>query len=216
MFARLMLTALAAGFVAGVFLWGGHMLKTTPLILAAEVYETGAALETAPGGGFERAGFTLLTDVLTGIGFAFLLCGAVSLFGRNVDWHQGMVWGLCGFAAFFAAPSLGLAPELPGMQAADLAARQTWWLGTAVATAVGLGLLFLSPGIHFKALGAVLIVLPHIIGAPSHDIAYGEAVGKVPAELASEFAIAVFVVTGLFWIVLGGLVGYFYNRFEKS
>lgn len=216
MFIRIVLTALAAGFAAGVFLWVGHMIETTPLILAAEVYETGAALETAPGGGFKRAVLTLLADVLTSIGFAFLLTGVVSLLGRDVDWRQGIVWGLCGFAAFFAAPSLGLAPELPGMQAADLGARQVWWLASAVATAVGLGLLILSTGTHIKVLGAVLIILPHVIGAPSHGIAYGEAAGRVPAELASEFAIAVFVVTGLFWIVLGGLVGYFYNRFQQA
>lgn len=210
-----MLTALAAGLVAGVFLWAGHMVKTTPLILAAEVYETGEALVTAPGGGLERAGLTLLVDVLSGMGFAFLLTGVMSLFGSGVDWRQGIIWGLCGFAVFFAAPSLGLPPELPGMQAADLAGRQTWWLATVAATAAGLGLLILSPMAGLKALGAALIAAPHVFGAPSIETAYGEAAGRVPAELAAEFAIAVFVVTGLFWIVLGGLTGYFYNRFQK-
>ncbi len=59
----------------------------------------------------------------------------------------------------------------------------------------------------------MLIVLPHIIGAPLHT---GGAGGGVPAELASEFAVATLAVTGLFWVVLGGLTGYFYNRFEQT
>ena len=230
MFVRIILTALAAGLISGVFVWGAHMVKTTPLILAAEVYEDQAAghqptppspeqtpaaqpeEEWAPADGIERGAFTLLMDALTGIGFAFLLAGAISLRGRPIDWRRGVLWGLSGFAAFFAAPSFGLAPELPGMQAGDLGARQAWWLATAVLTAGGLSLLAFTPRPLMKGLGVVLIVLPHAIGAPAHEI----GAGNVPAEMAAEFAIATLVVTGLFWALLGGLTGYFYNRFERS
>lgn len=229
MFGRIILTALAAGLISGVFVWGAHMVKTTPLILAAEVYEDQAAghqptpafpeqapaaqpeEEWAPADGIERGAFTLLMDALTGIGFAFLLAGAISLSGRPIDWRRGVLWGLSGFAAFFAAPSFGLAPELPGMQAGDLGARQAWWLATAAATAAGLGLIALQPKTAIKALGAGLIVLPHLVGAPHPEF----APGNVPAEMAAEFAIATLVVTGLFWALLGGLTGYFYNRFER-
>ena len=229
MFGRIILTALAAGSISGVFVWGTHMVKTTPLILAAEVYEdqadgyqpmpaypeqTPAAQpeeEWAPADRFERGVFTLLMDALTGIGFAFLLAGAISISGRPIDWRRGVLWGLSGFTAFFAAPSFGLAPELPGMQAGDLGARQAWWLATAAATAAGLGLLAFTPRPLMKGLGVVLIVLPHAVGAPAHEI----GTGGVPAEMAAEFAIATLVVTGLFWALLGGLTGYFYNRFER-
>ena len=229
MFGRIILTALAAGLISGVFVWGAHMVKTAPLILAAEVYEDQAAGHQptpanpeqapaaqpeeawAPADGFERGAFTLLMDALTGIGFAFLLAGAISLSGRPIDWRRGVLWGLSGFAAFFAAPAFGLAPELPGMQAGDLGARQAWWLATAAATAAGLGLIALQPKAAIKALGAGLIVLPHLVGAPHPEF----APGNVPAEMAAEFAIATLVVTGLFWALLGGLTGYFYNRFER-
>ena len=229
MFGRIILTALAAGLISGVFVWGAHMVKTTPLILAAEVYEDQAAGHQpapanpeqapaaqpeeawAPADGFERGAFTLLMDALTGIGFAFLLAGAISLSGRPIDWRRGVLWGLSGFAAFFAAPAFGLAPELPGMQAGDLGARQAWWLATAAATAAGLGLIALQPKAAIKALGAGLIVLPHLVGAPHPEF----APGNLPAEMAAEFAIATLVVTGLFWAFLGGLTGYFYNRFER-
>ncbi len=242
MFGRIILTALAAGLISGVFVWGAHMVKTTPLILAAEVYENSgdggkaehqknqtaapsapsapsaqsaptAEEAWAPSDGTERTLYTLLVDVITSIGFAFLLVGAISLSGRDIDWRRGILWGVCGFAAVFLSPSLGLAPELPGMQAADLSARQVWWLGTAVATAAGLALVALQPKTVLRGLGLVLIVLPHIIGAPLHT---GGAGGGVPAELASEFAVATLAVTGLFWVVLGGLTGYFYNRFEQT
>ena len=39
MFGRIFLTALAAGVLSGIFIWGAHSIKTTPLILAAEAYE---------------------------------------------------------------------------------------------------------------------------------------------------------------------------------
>ncbi|MBI2586002.1 MAG: CbtA family protein, partial [Rhodospirillales bacterium] len=141
MFARIILTAVFAGLIAGVFAWGAHMVKTTPLILAAEVYENAAQAAAPqhthatampepqawePADGLERNLFTLIADVVAGIGFAFMLAGAIALSGRKVDARLGMAWGLAGFAAFFAAPSLGLAPELPGMQAAGLGARQAW------------------------------------------------------------------------------------------
>ncbi len=222
MFGRIILTALAAGLISGVFVWGAHMVKTTPLILAAEVYENSAPSapsapqaeeEWAPEDGTERSLYTLLADVITSIGFAFLLVGAISLSGREIDWRRGILWGVSGFAAVYLSPSLGLAPELPGMQAADLSARQAWWLGTAVATAAGLALVALQRKPVLRGLGLVLIVLPHIIGAPHHT---GGTGGGVPAELASEFAVASLAVTGLFWVVLGGLTGYFYNRFEQT
>lgn len=228
MFPRIILTAVFAGLIAGILAWGAHMAKTTPLIVAAEVYETTAhaqphahvhaqpeAAEWAPADGIERNLFTLLADVVTAIGFAFMLTGAIALSGRTVDARTGMVWGLCGFAAFFAAPALGLAPELPGMQAAGLGARQAWWLATAAATAAGIAVIAFAPRPMLKALGVGLVALPHVVGAPHPDIAPGIAPGALPAELAAEFAAATLVITGLTWLVLGGLTGYFYRRFER-
>jgi cobalt transporter subunit CbtA len=230
MFSRVLMTALAAGVLAGLFLFAAHMAKTTPLIVHAEVYENAAPSEAAhapvaapageakaepeewgPEDGFERSAYTLLADLLAAIGLAFLLVGAMALSGRDVDWRSGLIWGLCGYAAVFFNPAFGLAPELPGMQAAELQARQIWWLGTAIVTAGGLALIFFGQRHAMTAIGALLIVLPHLIGAPAHEI----HPGGVPAELAAEFAIATSVITGLFWLLLGGLTGYFYQRFES-
>ena len=52
-----------------------------------------------------------------------LLLAAVSLVsGLAITRRNGIVWGLCGFIAVSLAPAAGLAPELPGMPAGDLAA----------------------------------------------------------------------------------------------
>ena len=97
------------------------------------------------------------------------------------------------------------------MQAADLQARQIWWIGTVSLTAGGLALLFFADRRATKAIGIMLIVIPHLIGAPVHEI----QPGSLPAELAAEFVAVTLVVTGLFWLLLGGLTGHFYRRFEN-
>ena len=236
------MSALLAGLLAGVLVFVGHTWKVTPLIVNAEVYEEvkpeshshthiasrdkpeAAASETqtehlhnegnewGPADGFERNAFTLLSDVITAIGFAFLLGGAMVLSGRELGWKRGMVWGLCGYAALYLAPAFGLSPELPGMAAADLTARQGWWVSTAVATAGGLvGLFFLSRSI-WKVLAVALLLAPHLIGAPHPPL----NPGAVPAELAAQFAVATLVITAIFWLSLGALSGYFLDRFKET
>lgn len=225
MLRRVLWTALAAGLIAGVFVSLAQQVEVVPLILEAETYEAGAAPHDeavagaggehehdggawAPSDGIERTLFTFLSNFLTAVGFALLLGAGFALYGGPVDARRGALWGLAGFAAFALAPAVGLAPELPGSMAADLGARQVWWLGTAVATAGGIALIVFAQAKWLKALGTVLIALPHLIGAPVPD-GHG---GAVPPELAAEFAVASLVIAALFWAVLGATSGYFYRR----
>lgn len=221
MLTRILLSALLAGLVAGVVSFGANMWRATPIILHAEVFEQAETPATAatqaaqdkvwaPVNGFERSAYTFVSGLLTTIGFAFLLVGAIALSGRDVDWKQGLLWGLCAFGAVFAWPSLGLAPEPPGLVAADLGARQIWWLGTVAAAVTALVLLFLVRGALWKVVGVLLLAIPYIIGAPGVVV---EA-GRVPAELASEFASASLVLTGITFLVLGAMSGFFYRKFE--
>ena len=166
----------------------------------------------APGDGFERLFFTLLSNILTGVAFGLLLTAAVVLTGGEISLARGTLWGICGYAAVALAPSVGLPPELPGMPAADLTDRQVWWWSTVVLTAGGLGLMVLQGNFALKALGLVLIVAPHIVGAPqpvSHESA-------VPAVLASQFAAATLAVSALFWVVLGASAGWFLARADQT
>ena len=99
--------------------------------------------------------------------------------------RNGLLWGLAGFLAVHLAPAAGLAPELPGMPAADLVARQIWWIGTIIATGVGIWLFTQrAPGLGEGCRGRRADRCPHVIGAPqppTHE-------SGVPAGLAAEFA----------------------------
>src|SRR3546814_3736909 len=110
-------------------------LRVLPLIFEAETYETAAPVEPghvhdhdapdhdvgaahehshagwAPQDGLERTLYTLLVNVLTGIGFGLLLAAAFALRG-GADWRSGLYWGAAGFVTFTLAPALGLPPEI--------------------------------------------------------------------------------------------------------
>jgi cobalt transporter subunit CbtA len=219
-FRRLVLTALCAGLLSGIFATAAHQIGTVPVILKAEGYEKSAAHATAdahphttawePETGAERTAYTLLADVLTGIGFALLLAAGLALRGGEVIWRDGLFWGLAGFAAFTVAPSLGLPPQLPGTEAAPLFERQLWWLGTAASTGCALALLAFTKRAPWAILAAILIVLPHLYGAPEAV----EHTAIAPEALARHFVVAATVVNFLFWAALGASTGYFYGRLQ--
>ena len=152
----------------------------------------------SPADGFERTFWTGVANVGMAVGFALLLGAAFSL-RENVGWRQGILWGLGGYAAFFALPALGLAPELPGTEAAALESRQGWWLVAATLSAIGVALIGLTRGWRWKAAAVVLIAVPHLIGAPHPETYHSLA----PAELVRMFIVATAIANAVFWVVLG-------------
>jgi cobalt transporter subunit CbtA len=239
-FRSIVFTAAAAGLVVGLTVTAVQHVRAVPLILKAEVYEkqaeaaphapapvqTAPTHEHAPGtpahvhpaaawepaNGLERNAYTALFNVVQWIGFGLCLAGALVLLRRPPTWREGLFWGMGGFAAFVIAPGLGLPPELPGAPVADLVARQAWWIGTAAATAGGLGLIALGRTALASAIGAALLVIPHVIGAPQAV----EAASNAPEGLARQFVVAVTVTTFISWALLGVLTGYFLRRFGGS
>lgn len=232
MISRVLIIALISGLVAGIIVTGVQMLRVVPLIQKAETYEQAAPSDShthshgqtaqgahihddavwAPDDGLERTSFTLLANVLTAVGFGLLLNAALAIYGRPVGLKQGVLWGLAGFLVFALAPAVGLPPELPGLQAADLFARQTWYFGTIFATAAGLALLVFRQQTVYRVLGVILIVAPHAIGAP-HPVELG---GSTPPELAAMFVIASLATTAVLWIVLGGVSGFLHQRLTQA
>ncbi len=230
-----MIAAAISGVVAGIAFTGLQAFKVMPLIWQAEAFESapgnsdpghshGApALNThshgdegddtwAPADGIERIAFTLLANVLIGIGFALLLCAAFTLYGQ-VDWRKGLLWGLLGYTIFQLAPAFGLPPELPGMRSAPVNDRQIWWVAAVAATAGGLALIFLAKQGIWKAVGIALIALPHMIGAPHPHF---DGPGALPAELAASFVSASLITNLLFWLLLGGVSAFAFNRHTST
>ncbi len=227
MFRSILITGIVAGICAGLLVSVVQMVKVIPLIAAAESYEQLAAAKAAevgkttslvkaqnvgkawqPADGLERKVYSFTANVLIGVGFGLLMVAGFVFSRREVDLSKGLLWGLGGFFVFNLAPALGLAPELPGMNAAELGARQMWWLSTVLASAGGLGLIaFTRPG-WAKALGAAIIIAPHIFGAPHAP----HGASLVPAELAAQFVMASLMTSILFWIVLGASAGYLYRK----
>jgi cobalt transporter subunit CbtA len=231
LFRNVVFLAALAGLCAGLVMTVLQVTTTVPLILQAETFEGaeptshdhGAAVAPhshdaavaahehdgwAPADGLERTAYTALANVVTGIGFALLLVVASELAGGITTLRQGLLWGFAGFAVFTLAPGLGLPPELPAMPAADLVARQIWWIGTVAATAGGLALVAFGRSGRLAVVGIVLLVVPHLIGAPqplSHDT-------PVPEGLHHQFVVAVTVSNLVFWAVLGIATALLRNR----
>lgn len=168
--------------------------------------------EWKPADGLQRTLFTFASDTVMGVGYALLLIGVYSVWRRPVNATQGLLFGLAGFIVFFAAPGIGLPPELPGTKAAELMARQQWWIGTAIATAIGLALLFLQKNWLLRAVGVVVLVAPHIIGAPHPTIEGALA----PADLQNHFRIATTISNAAFWLILGTLSASALQKFSSS
>ena len=229
-FRSMVLVAAAAGLIAGLGMTVAQQFTTVPLILKAEVFEQAGEAKAepqheqadasahehdegwAPSDGFERTAFTLAANVITGIGFALLLIAVSELAGGISGWRQGVMWGLAAFAVFTLAPGLGLPPELPAMPAAELGPRQLWWIGTVAASASGLALIVYGRSVPAIIGGVALLVAPHIIGAPQ-PVSYES---PIPEGLHHSFVVAVVMTTLVFWVLLGGLAGYFRERFAAS
>lgn len=230
-------TGLLAGLCAGLLVAILQHFSATPLILKAETYEIASvAVETAPrearlilaahahGGeaaaphehdegwkpeeGLQRTLATSLVSVASAIGFALLLLGAMLAGREPIDVKMGALYGVAGFLAFGLAPAAGLAPELPGAAAVPLAARQIWWLCTALLTAFALWAILRRQSPILALLALAFAALPHLIGAP-HPPAFES---RVPAELAARFAALSLALQASLWIASGAFAGLFWAK----
>lgn len=248
MLKKVLLVGLLAGLAAGLAMAVLQHFTTVPLILAAEVYESGEAAPAvhdhgahdhgaqapgaedpgaaagpaadaghahgvgawSPADGLERTLSTSAATIVSAIGFALVLVAVLLVAGEEITAMTALAYAAAGFASTGLATALGLAPELPGSAAADLVERQTWWIGTAAATAVGLYLLLRAPRAWAKPVGVLILVAPHVIGAPQAE---GYA-SLAPAELAAHFAATSLVVHAALWLMVGASVGLIWPRLK--
>ncbi len=236
MLKKLLTSALFAGFGAGLLAAVLQIFIAVPVILEAELYESGVEVHFAgvvapvmpghmDGHGVEagsnaaaREGIdwprhiqTFLAMEMNFIGYAFLMVAGMALAARSgviTTARTGILWGAAGFVAFSLAPALGLPPELPGAVAAPLELRQIWWIGTVAASIAGLAAIGFGKNWSHWASGLALLTLPHVIGFPKAE-AYG---GVVPPELAGEFVGITLAISAVSWVSLGLLAGYMWAR----
>ena len=233
MFRNIVVSAFGAALAVCVAVTALQFFTTEPLILQAEAFEVGAApfsdaaeIHThddsaehdhdedawGPADGIERATYTGLANLVLGFAVSLMLLGMMMLRSEVIDARRGLLWGVAGFAAVSLLPALGLPPELPGTPAAEIVERQTWWLGTALASGGGIALLVFGRNWGLMAAGVVLLIVPHVIGAPappSHDVTY-------PGALAGEFVVASLIVSALLWSLAGLSAGWLYQRLSRS
>ena len=202
MFTRILTTALLAGAAAGLLAGLLQLWFVQPVLLHAEMYESGELVhfgaEAAHGTeahaddaahthetGLARPLLLILFNMLTYAGYGLILVALMSLAegrGAVLDARHGVFWGVAGFVAVMLAPGFSLAPEVPGVAAADVVARQVWW-GATVAMA-----------------GAV--------GAPEPEA----FAGPVPPEIGALFAARVFGVGLAGWVLTGLFAGWLWAR----
>lgn len=240
-FRNIVFSALAVGLITGILYGVFQQARISPIIHAAERYEAvgpeaghshgeeGEAAHAhepwAPADGAQRTLFTIGANVLTGFAFAIFLISLMALHNQKSDKPPvnavtGAGWGVAVLLAVFVAPAMfGLHPEVPGTEAAALEARQAWWLFSAIATGTGIAVLYYAP-LKFKVTGAVLIVLPHVFGAPQPEggLSFAntdpEAVAAL-TELSHRFFWMTAAGMVMFCLLLGVLSGFMTRRFVK-
>ena len=229
MIKRIAQTAGFSGLLAALVLTLLQSFWVAPLILEAETFEKPAPTQThdhadsampahshdaeawEPEDGWPRILSTTGGNLVVAVGFALMLAGLYTLRSPTRT-SQGLLWGVAGYATFCLAPTLGLPPELPGTAAADLLQRQIWWVGTAASTAVAIALVVFGKHWALKVLGIVIVVIPHIMGAPQPLVHSSLA----PEALESQFKIASQLTNFAFWLALGVISAWLFRRKPES
>lgn len=223
-FRQIFFTACLTALVASLGFSLYQFYFVNPLIFAAELYEMAEPVdmhaipqieEWAPGDGLERSFYTLLANFLMCLAYSLLLASAMVFRGTSST-LKGLAWGMAAYLSIFVAPSMGLPPEIPGMQAADLNLRQDWWLLAVSLTAIGLAVFAFTP-LYYKGAGFILILLPHLIGAPAaeiHGFSHPDpiAIAKL-TDLWHQFILHTSIANALLWLIIGITTGFLCHKF---
>ncbi|WP_428696228.1 CbtA family protein [Stappia sp.] len=221
MFTRILTSALFAGAAAGLIAALLQLYFVQPVLLHAELYEGGdlvhfgtestvSAIQDLGGIDLVRDGLSTFFTMLVYCGYALMLVALMSLAearGAVISARTGIVWGIAGFVAVHLAPGFTLAPEVPGVAAADVYARQVWWFSTVAATGVALWLIAFVRNWISYGIAAILLLAPHVIGAPEPEV----FTGPVPTELGALFAARAFGVGMAAWALVGCFAGHFWS-----
>ena len=222
MFSRLLTSAVLAGAAAGLIAALLQLLFVQPVLLHAELYESGelvhfgaesvaSAQQELGGINPVRDGLSIVFTMLIYTGYALVLVPLMALAqsrGAALTARRGLIWGIAGFVAVQFAPGFSLAPEVPGVAAADVGLRQVWWIATVLTAGGALWLIAFGQGLVAWGAAAVLLLAPHLIGAPEPAV----FTGPVPTELGAHFAARAYGVGMAAWAILGALAAHLWAR----
>ncbi len=223
MLSRILTSALFAGAAAGLIAALLQLVFVQPVLLHAELYESGelvhfggdvvSAHPELPGmfSDLFRDALSVIFTMLIYTGYALMMIALMSVAegnGHKIDGRTGVLWGLAGFIAVHLAPGFSLAPEVPGVAAADVAARQIWWFATVAAAGVAMWLIAFGGTLISYVIAAALLLAPHLIGAPEPDV----FTGPVPTEIGALFAARAFGIGLAAWVLVGAFAGYFWRH----
>jgi len=228
---KVVLSAIFAGIVSGLFLSLIQNFQVNPIIIQAEQYETSTDVSShehagaqhhhdaaawQPSDGSERTFYTYISNIFAATGFALLLISFMSMLEQNVTWLKGGAWGLAGFVTFFLAPSIGLPPEIPGTVSAALLDRQVWWLLAVIGTGSGIAVLVFAPNMY-KTIGLVLVIVPQLVGAPTSELltftnTNPQALTELQ-DLSDRFYPAATFTNAIYWLFMGVVSSLLVKRF---
>ena len=236
---NLILSALMVGVISGLCYGLFQQLQVNPLIYAAEVYEvaepTAATANDGhshdhgeawgPEDGMPRMAFTLGSNITIAFALALIMISLMALHNQKslkpkLNALRGAAWGIVAMFCFFVAPAmLGLHPEVPGTNAAELESRQIWWLFCALASALGIAVVYYG-SVLLKAVGVLIVAAPHLIGAPlptEHGFANTDPVAiQALTELTSQFYMMTAIGMLILFIIMGVLSGLSLKKFVRN
>ncbi len=219
-FRNLVLSAFFIAIISGVLYSLYQAFFITPIIIGSELYEMiepnmHRALPWSPEDGIERHSWSFAANFLVCFAYAIILLSVMSM-TNTMNTLQGLFWGGAAFFSIFAAPALGLPPEIPGMEAAQLENRQIWWIFTVTITAFSFWLISYR-GYVLKIVGMVLLAMPHLLGAPApknHGFMHTDPEARLAlVQLWYDFIIQTSISNALLWVVIGGLSGYLVKNY---
>lgn len=182
----------------------------------------------APADGAERSFWTWVANVLHGFGLALLALVALTAWAwrsaanpapaerATPIWVLALGVAAAGFLSLHLWPSLGLHAEIPGMDAAELGARQRWWLLAVVSAATACCCLAFARGSWRWVAAAALLVLPFAVGAPQAPVdplaGFGPEAQAVLRPLGHQFVVVTHGIAAALWASLGVACAWAFTR----
>lgn len=211
-----------------------HAIHHDPALFAAGAEDTAQAHEHehdeaawAPADGADRSFWTWVANVLDTLALTLLAWAAMAGTVLQAKQRQqpplgalplGVLVGAAGWFSLHLWPALGLSAELPGMHAADLDARQGWWLLTVVCAAAACALVGLARTPWRWLAATVLLALPFLIGAPHVSDAFSGFGPEARAQmegLERQFHAVIHGLALTQWLGIGLVGGLLFGRWVQ-